>query len=838
LAGVLDPGFLGLLLVAFLVGSMLARRDRLGYWAAGWAALVAGGILAGLSESGWRPLGFFFSSLFPAFVLAGTFQVFGRGAPRVLLPAAAAIGVARAACFAAGWSAATDLLALLVEPTLIAAAAAVAYREGRALPGSLRRALLPLALVVLAGVEAYDAVGGLLGVQTPWAAWLALGGPVIAIQQVRIIERSRELAARSRDAATRSLERLRAITDSAYDLIAEVDLQGRFHYASPGYGTALGYEPEELVGTSIMDLTHPDVIERARAEQRELQRARTPDGIPEFTGRVRHRDGSWRWFESTARTFRTSEGEVRVLLVSRDVTARMLAEEQRRESERRFHALAEHSSDMISEIGPDGRVEYVSANSERILGTPAESLVGLSVSELVSRFGLSPGALSPSDTLEQVVERGPFDQARQVRDAQGNLRWMETAAVDYRTSAGELRAIAVSRDLTERVRMAQQIQQTQKLESLAVLAGGIAHDLNNLLAVILGNAGIAEEALAEGSSDRGALEEIASAAECARDLTQQLLAYAGRQPQDSEPVDLSELVRKMARLLETTIPPDVQLDYELSPSLLAVEGDAGEFRQLVMNLIHNAVEAISGDGNVTLRTSELKLDAEALGAFRLGAELTPGRYVVLEVVDTGVGMDEDTRSRIFDPFYSTKSLGRGLGLASLLGIVRSHGGGLCLESTPGKGTRFVIAFPASGRRPQAPRVERDQPRTQRGRGTVLVADDEEAVRRVAVRTLEASGFRTLVASDGREAVELFRAHAQEIVAVVLDHVMPVLDGAGALREIRSLGAQTPVIVTSGVAAEEFVQDDRGPTSFLPKPYRTQRLADEVFAALDLGGEST
>jgi CheY-like chemotaxis protein len=372
------------------------------------------------------------------------------------------------------------------------------------------------------------------------------------------------------------------------------------------------------------------------------------------------------------------------------------------------------------------------------------------------------------------------------------------------------------------------MQHAQKLESLGVLAGGIAHDFNNLLGGILGNADLALQDPA-GAEDN--LETIVTTAKRAADLCQQLLAYSGRGKIVVQPHDMTSLVGEMGDLLAVPISKKAEIVFDLDEELPTIEGDGTQIRQVVLNLVTNAAESIEyPPGTITVTTGVTDIE-DATG---ISGDVVPGQYVYLDVTDTGCGMDERTRQRMFDPFYSTKFTGRGLGLASVLGIMRGHAGGIQVTSHPGAGTTIRLLFPVSG----APLPVAIAPPEDRGewhkQGTILVVDDEPAIRRFIVRVLEGAGFEVVSAKDGAEAVLEFRIHNESIVAVVLDLTMPKMDGTQANREMREIREGVPTVVISGFSETEVAEnfEASGVTQFLQKPFTSDELLEALHAVLD------
>ena len=386
----------------------------------------------------------------------------------------------------------------------------------------------------------------------------------------------------------------------------------------------------------------------------------------------------------------------------------------------------------------------------------------------------------------------------------------------------------------ERRRFEVQIQHTQKLESLGVLAGGIAHDFNNLLMGVLGNADIALLDLSPVSPVRENLVDIKKASQRAAELAKQMLAYSGKGRFIVEPLDLSEAVEEMAHMLEVSVSKSVVLKYEFGDNLPAVNADATQIRQVIMNLITNASEAI-GDksGIIVITTGAMQVDRTYLQEMYLDENLPDGLYVTLEVTDTGCGMDTETRAKIFDPFFTTKFTGRGLGMAAVLGIIRGHGGAIRIYSEVGKGTSIKVLLPAV----EAEAVSAGKTETAvdwRGSGTVLLVDDDETVRAIGATMLGRLGMRVITVVDGREAVDVFRKRPDEIDCVILDLTMPRMGGEDAFRGLRSIRNDLPIIMSSGYNEQEVTQRfvGKGIAGFVQKPYELKNLAAVLRSVFD------
>jgi CheY-like chemotaxis protein/two-component sensor histidine kinase len=372
------------------------------------------------------------------------------------------------------------------------------------------------------------------------------------------------------------------------------------------------------------------------------------------------------------------------------------------------------------------------------------------------------------------------------------------------------------------------LRERQKLESIGILAGGVAHDFNNLLVGVLGNASLALADLPGDSLVRESLEGIELAARRAADLTQQLLAYSGQGDFVLAELDLSKLVGDNIRLLRSVVSKRTRLRTHVDAALPPVEADATHIRQVIMNLVTNASEA--GDGgevDIVLRTGMVQLDASDEEAAEWSDEIVPGRYVFIEVEDNAGGIAADIRDRIFDPFFSTKFTGRGLGLAATLGIVRTHRGVIKVETVPGEGTTFRVQFPAASTDAEAPLDTRP------GGEVVLVVDDEELVRKLVVKILKRAGLEAMSARSGEEALEIFADHKDVISAVILDTSLPGMGGAEVFDRLVAARDSVRVIVSSGHSEEVALKGFRAGehlAAYLQKPFRSEELLDAILNA--------
>jgi len=467
----------------------------------------------------------------------------------------------------------------------------------------------------------------------------------------------------------------------------------------------------------------------------------------------------------------------------------------------------------------------------------SEEMIGQSVHEL---FGAVIGNRFVDQAEAALAAGGPVEREQDVETAWGRRQFATVVFPLFDSRHVPYAVCGIANDITERRRaeeeqhrFAEQIQHTQKLESLGVLAGGIAHDFNNLLTAILGHADMAMLDVPADSPTREDLERIVQAAQRASEMTTQMLAYAGRGRFVVEPLCPNRLVLEMSQLLRISIPKKVDLRYDLADDLPPVQGDRVQLQQVVMNLITNAAEAIGTEvGTITLESRVSRTAGREPIEGLQGDPLAPGEYVRITVSDTGSGMESATLRRIFEPFFTTKFTGRGLGLAAVLGIVRGHHGALSVISAPGQGTVFSVYLPVAPGSVAAPPEEEAPAHPNPRTGTILLVDDEEYVRKLAHRALTRRGYEVLLANDGAEAVDTFRRERRNIDLVVLDLTMPVMDGRQAMIAMRAIDPSVKVVLSSGFTELDLSARGDGENAFfLQKPYLPSQLLDVVAEAV-------
>ncbi|WP_243302969.1 CHASE domain-containing protein [Geothrix oryzisoli] len=501
-----------------------------------------------------------------------------------------------------------------------------------------------------------------------------------------------------------------------------------------------------------------------------------------------------------------------------------------RESEARFRHLVEVMGEGMWVVDPQGITTFVNRRMAEMLGYAPEEMLARPLSDFMFEEDSATSDRNLAQRRNGIAAQHDF----RFRKKDGSEVW--TIVTGNPVLDEERRVVSVLgiiTDITERRRTEQAQLQSQKLESLGVLAGGIAHDFNNLLTAILGNINLVQMCTAPLSPAQPYLENLEKSVQRATGLTRQLLAYSGKGRFVVAPLDLNQAVEEMSHLLSVSISKKVALRFHLQPGLPVLMAEASQLQQVVMNLVTNASEAIGDrEGIVSIRTGVQVHTEETLSRDFPGQPIQPGTFLFLEVSDTGQGMSPEVQARIFEPFFTTKFTGRGLGLSAMQGIVRGHQGGIRVYSEPGKGTTFKLIFPA-GLAEAPARMEEDAPAGWRGSGTVLVVDDEDSVRAVAEALLRAMGFDVILAQDGLEALEQFKAGRDIIKVVLMDLTMPHMDGVETFRELRRIDPACRVVLTSGYNEQDAIQDflGKGLAGFVQKPFHSSDLMQALRRAL-------
>ncbi len=691
---------------------------------------------------------------------------------------------------------------------------------------------------------------GLLGIAGSWA--LVYRGRLVRDRKRALAVAERELEThrqrlheenerrrQAQEALAASEQRFRQLVENTTDFIWEVDAEGRYTYASPQLESILGYTPQSILGKTPFELMPAGEAQYFRDHFANLIRNPTP--FEALRNVNLHRDGHEVVLESSAVPILDGEGRAQGYRgIDRDVSAREQSERERERLNQELRATAtlletilDAMPDIISVHDPEHQVIRLNRAGREILASRPETADVLHCYHL---FNCQQPCQDCAAT-ETRRTRGPAHRIRHIPDQNC---WFDVRTYPVFDPQGAIvLTVEHVRDITaektadeERRALDARVQHTQKLESLGILAGGIAHDFNNLLVGILGNADLARQSLPSRSEIRPLLGDIERAAKRAADLCRQMLAYSGRGRFVVEPLQVQPLIEETVAMLGATLTKRARIEVDFQPNLPAIEADATQVRQTVMNLLTNAAEAISSTaGSIRITTRSETLTAHEVTDLN-NPEPQPGLYVLIEVQDNGCGMEAATRDQMFDPFFTTKFTGRGLGLAAVQGIMRAHHGLIRVTSEVGRGTCMQLLFPAYTQQPVGAGIPLAVPPAAgrwRGQGVVLLADDDLSVRTVANRMLQLLGFSVVLAKDGVEAVNMHAGMADSIVLVILDLTMPQMDGIDALRQIRARSPRVPVLLSSG-----FSQDDIWPRAeglhfegYLQKPYELGSLQETL-----------
>jgi PAS domain S-box-containing protein len=619
----------------------------------------------------------------------------------------------------------------------------------------------------------------------------------------------------------------RNLLDKLGEGFAIVDAEERWTFANPAAAQIFGMEPGQLIGRSLCEF-----VDEATFQEIRRQTARRRHGeSSSYEIQIRHPNGELRHVSLSASPFLGENGEflgADGLLM--DITDRKRAENALRESQERYQELFTNTTDAIFWIRVEADGEFLIES----INPAEEARIGRSNHELAER---SIREVLPAPLAEQVItnfrkclEAGQPIRYEETVDLPEGRTTFQTQLVPIHDAIHQVtRIVGFSQDITQSKEAEEALRQAQKLESLGVLAGGIAHDFNNLLTAILGNLNLAQMKLAPESPALPHLENVERTVLKAAELTKQMLAYSGKGRFVVKPHNLNQVVQEMTHLLQVSISKKVLIRYALAPELPPIEADAAQIQQVVMNLVTNASEAI-GDraGVIAIATRLQYLDAGMLQASFSNQNLQAGPYAVLEISDTGSGIAEEILGKIFDPFFSTKQSGRGLGLSAMQGILRGHRAGIQIRSAPGQGTAFTLFFPIAAGHARSEQPPRTEP-AQRFQGRILLVDDEPEVLNATAAMLETLGLQVVTAVDGLDALERFTAARGSIDLVLLDLTMPRMDGREAFHELRRLRADLPVILFSGYSEHESLHETlaQGFAGFLQKPFQMADLRKAI-----------
>ena len=511
------------------------------------------------------------------------------------------------------------------------------------------------------------------------------------------------------------------------------------------------------------------------------------------------------------------------------------ARERRRADERirEQAALLDKARDAIGAYDLDGRVIFWNKSAERLTGIPVEAAEGTRTDALLFPDGYEPLA----EAWAATVEDGEWSGELRMRPRNGDELTVESRWTLVRDRAGEPRSVLViNTDITERKKLESQFLRSQRMESIGRLVGGIAHDLGNLLVPILLGVRVLSQRYKDDERTTRTLDMIQKSAQRGSDMVKQVLAFARGVEGDRVPVDVTQVIREVERMTEETFPSTIRVTTDITEDLWAVKGDATQLQQVLMNLCVNARDAMPEGGSLRIDAQNFFID-ESLS--RINLEARPGPHLKISVSDSGAGIPQDVLDKVFEPFFTTKSEGKGtgLGLSTVYSIVKSHGGFVGVYSEPGEGTSFTIYLPASEKREVIPSRERADLIPGNGE-LILVVDDETNILETTREALEDLNYRVITASNGLEALEQYRAHADEIAAVITDLMMPEMDGITAIRKLKEARPGLPIIAASGLTGTKARESvEAGARTCLSKPFTAERLVGTLREALASNGHT-
>jgi PAS domain S-box-containing protein len=652
------------------------------------------------------------------------------------------------------------------------------------------------------------------------------GRLVAVIQTLEDITESRL----ARVALEKTRRELQLILDAAGEGVYGVDLEGRVTFVNPAAAQMVGWSQEEMLGRTQHALVH-----HSRNDGSPYPIAECPvyavfrDGVArQVTDEVFWRkDGTSFPVEYISTPIREAGELVGAVVIYKDITERKLAEDQ----------LLQLSQAVMQSPVPIvitdnfGKIEFVNQMFTKLSGYSADEVIGK-----------SPSSLKSGKTRPEVYESlwGTVSSGRvwagdlHNRHKNGDLYWVHSTISPIRNSAGTIsHYMAFQESMTERKQLEEQLRQAQKMEAIGQLAGGVAHDFNNILTVIMGFGQLLQHALEADDPKRGNLKQILDAAERATHLTSSLLAFSRKQVMLLQPVELNELTRNLTRFLSRIIGEDIALRTELGADPLPVLADSGQLEQVLMNLATNARDAMPGGGELHIRTQSVLLDQEFYRQHGYGAS---GHYALVSISDTGVGMDAEVREKIFEPFFTTKAPGRGtgLGLSIVYGIVKQHGGYITIDSACGAGTTFSIYLPLTIEDREKAEERGSSEPVRGGKETILVVEDDAMVRHLVDSVLRSFGYRVLLAENGEEAIALFEANWHAIDLALLDVIMPRMNGKQVCEVLRGRSPRLKVLFLTGYTAD-LIQDKGilvDGIDLILKPAQPDDLAKKVRAMLD------
>jgi two-component system cell cycle sensor histidine kinase/response regulator CckA len=686
-------------------------------------------------------------------------------------------------------------------------------------------------LIVTGSVNEETAVGCMKAGATDYLlkSNLARIGPAIEAALER--ERAQAEKVHAQAALAASERRFRSLVQNSSDLVTIVAPDGAILYASDSAHRIVGYAPSDLVGTSLLDYLDRDDVAPVQGLLQNINGKPSVAGPIEFC--LRRADGTPVWLEAVGTNLLTDSTIRGIVLNARDVSERKRADRELRESEERYRDLFDNASDLVCMAAPDGALLYVNKAWQDGTGYGDDEIGHLQLLDIVHPDSRGHYAA----VIERVLAGERLDHVELMFVPKSGPPVTVEGNLSCTFKDGQPSVVrGIYRDVTERKRVEEHLRRAERMQAAGKLAGGVAHEVNNMMTGVIGFSEFVLRSFDSDDPRRADVEEVIRAGSRAADVTRQLLAFTRQQFLRPQVVEINTVVGEMEKMLRRSVSEDKQLELRLSPEAGRIRADRGQLEQVLINLVLNARDAISGHGQVTIETGSTEWDS-AYAERHGGVEIPLGRYVMLAVSDTGSGMDPEVQARIFEPFFTTKAIGQGtgLGLSTVYGIVKQSGGFVWVYSEPEEGSVFKVYLPEAAAVHQAEEIADPAPQPPTGgTETILVIEDEDIVRNLAMRGLRDRGYVVIGAKNGSEALHYIQQHAGTVDLVISDVVMPEMGGRELGHNLALFDPALPILYMSGYTGDDVVQrgllDPGAP--FQQKPFTPGTLASKVRAMLD------
>lgn len=633
---------------------------------------------------------------------------------------------------------------------------------------------------------------------------------------------------RAEEALRENEDRYRDLTENMNDLVQTVAPDASFVYVNRAWRETLGYSAEEARKLLLWDTIHPDSLDHCKGI---FERVLAGENVECIEAKLMTKDGKTIDVEGSANCRFAGDKPVVTRGIYRNVTEQKMAEKARRESDERYRDLVETTDNLVQSVDPDGTITYANRAWQEILGYSKQEIQQLKILDIIHPD-------SRAHCMEQFQQVVAGEDTKNVKakfvTKEGKVVDVEGSASCRHVNGKPISTYGIFRDVTERNKLENQLQGAQRMEAVGKLAGGVAHDFNNILSVIMSFGGFAYDALDKRDPAREDIQQVLDAAQRANRLTRQLLAFSRRQIVEPVVLDLNSVVADLEKMLRRVIGEDIEMLTVLHENLGRVKADRGQIEQVFMNLAVNARDAMPTGGKLTIETTNAELDNEYF--LKRGVEMPPGSYVVLSVTDNGIGMNEEVKQHIFEPFFTTKKEGKGtgLGLSMIYGIAKQNKGCVWVYSEPGQGTTFKVYLPRIEDMEVQAAAYLPTPISLKGSETILLVEDDRAVRIAAQRMLGKAGYRIVEADSGGNALVATEQHEGPIHLMVTDVVMPRMSGRELAMRLAGVRPEMRVLYMSGYTDNAIVHHGvlEPGTIFLEKPFTEESLLKKVRLALD------